>query len=425
MLFYLPVTKAWLRQLVLALVLICHSSLRGVIEFFRDLLDLKISQGTVHNIVKEAVPKARDVNQAQDLSKIRNGGHDEIFQATKPVLVGADLASTYCYLLSMEEHRDAETWGIHLLDLAQQGLKPQNIIADGGQGLRAGQSLAWPDIPCHADVFHPLWEFGKLASYLEHRACGLTSVREAIEKKMERAKKHAQGNKFSSQLAHVRGQEKTFANLAQDVRTMAEWMQNDILALAGPDRTTRQEMFDFVVEELRKLEPLCEHRISSVRRCLENQRDNLLAFSTILDQKLAEISRQFNVPPYLVYEICKLQGIEETSALHWQLASQIQKYLKGRFYDVQVAVIEAMSDTPRASSIIENLNSRLRNYFFLRKQLGPHYLELLRFFLNHRKFMRSERPERIGKSPKELLTGEKHPHWLELLGYTPFCRQAA
>ena len=30
-LFYLPVTKAWLRQLVLALVLICHSSYRGVV----------------------------------------------------------------------------------------------------------------------------------------------------------------------------------------------------------------------------------------------------------------------------------------------------------------------------------------------------------------------------------------------------------
>src|SRR5579884_2297228 len=34
-LFYLPVTKAWLKQLVLALILICHSSYQGVIELFR------------------------------------------------------------------------------------------------------------------------------------------------------------------------------------------------------------------------------------------------------------------------------------------------------------------------------------------------------------------------------------------------------
>ncbi len=76
----------------------------------------------------------------------------------------------------------------------------------------------------------------------------------------------------------------------------------------------------------------------------------------------------------------------------------------------------------RASSVIENLNSRLRNYFFLRRQLGPDYLILLRFFLNHRRFLRSEHSERVGKSPAELMTGTSHPHWLKLLGYQPFAR---
>jgi hypothetical protein len=38
-LFHLPVTKAWLRQLVLALVLIGHSLYRAVVELLRDLFD--------------------------------------------------------------------------------------------------------------------------------------------------------------------------------------------------------------------------------------------------------------------------------------------------------------------------------------------------------------------------------------------------
>ena len=37
-LFNLPVTKNWLYQLMLGLGLICHSSYRGVVELFRDLL---------------------------------------------------------------------------------------------------------------------------------------------------------------------------------------------------------------------------------------------------------------------------------------------------------------------------------------------------------------------------------------------------
>ena len=66
--------------------------------------------------------------------------------------------------------------------------------------------------------------------------------------------------------------------------------------------------------------------------------------------------------------------------------------------------------------MVENLNSRLRSYFFLRRQLGPDYLQLLQFFLNHRRFLRSEHADRVGQSPAELLTGQEHAHWLELLG---------
>jgi hypothetical protein len=76
----------------------------------------------------------------------------------------------------------------------------------------------------------------------------------------------------------------------------------------------------------------------------------------------------------------------------------------------------------RASSAVENLNSRLRTYFTLRREIGSDYLALLQFYLNHRRFPRSDRPERVGKSPAELLTGHEHPHWLELLGYAPFSR---
>ena len=89
---------------------------------------------------------------------------------------------------------------------------------------------------------------------------------------------------------------------------------------------------------------------------------------------------------------------------------------------VSAAVAELVSRTTRASSVIENFNSRLRGYFFLRRHLGSDYLALLQFFLNHRRFLRSERPERVGKSPVELLTGEVHPHGLEMLGCTRFSR---
>src|SRR3712207_9177512 len=69
--------------------------------------------------------------------------HDEIFQGATPVLAGVDAASTYCYLLAAERRRDADTWGVHLLDAAERGLRPDHTIADAGRGLRAGQDAAW------------------------------------------------------------------------------------------------------------------------------------------------------------------------------------------------------------------------------------------------------------------------------------------
>jgi hypothetical protein len=87
---------------------------------------------------------------------------------------------------------------------------------------------------------------------------------------------------------------------------------------------------------------------------------------------------------------------------------------------VRAAVADLPGRVVRASSLVENWNSRLRTYFLLRRHLGAEYLGLLQFFLNHRRYERSECPERAGRSPAELLTGQKHGHWLELLGYMRF-----
>jgi hypothetical protein len=106
----------------------------------------------------------------------------------------------------------------------------------------------------------------------------------------------------------------------------------------------------------------------------------------------------------------------------WQREERLWGQLGGKYARLRVEV-QTLAAGVRASSVVENLNSRLRNYFFLRKQLGPRYLKLLQFYLNHHRFERSERSEREGKSPREVLSGQQHEHWLELLGYKRF-RQA-
>ena len=127
-----------------------------------------------------------------------------------------------------------------------------------------------------------------------------------------------------------------------------------------------------------------------------------------------------DVDIFWIRKVLSLQAISSYDNLYWERSDQLWKRLGDCFYEIQEAIKDLTESTVRASSIVENVNSRLRNYFFLRKTLGQGYLELLQFFFNHRRFLRSARSERVGNSPTELLTGQKHAHWLELLGYSLF-----
>src|SRR5215218_6642940 len=74
-LFELAVTKTWLRQVIVALPLICRSSYRGVVEFLRDLLGLPVNLGHVQDVLQAATRQASVINRDQGLSGIRVGLH--------------------------------------------------------------------------------------------------------------------------------------------------------------------------------------------------------------------------------------------------------------------------------------------------------------------------------------------------------------
>jgi hypothetical protein len=427
-LFHLPVTKAWLRQATLGLTLICHSSYRGVVEFWRDLFDVSMALGTVHNIHQDVLTPARVANGQHDLAQVRIAGLDEIFQNRCPVLVGADIASTYCFLLSAEEHRAADTWGIRLLELADRGFAPEATIADFGNGIRGGQKLAMPDRPCWGDVFHALNELIPVVTYLDNRAYEAIALRSKLQRQKAALRQQGRSSQthqlqaLSRKLVLATKAEAQAVALADAVAVLTRWLRCDILAVSGLGYADRCALFDFVVAELTARAPLCPHRITPVCTLLRNHRDQLLAFAAQLDRDLANLAAEYQVSVDLVRQLLDLQASDCRQPRHWQQEAAWRQELRNHFYHLSAAVRDMADHVVRASSVIENINSRLRSYFFLRRHLGPDSLALLQFFLNHRRFQRSEHPERVAKSPAELLSGQSHRHWLELLGYTRFSR---
>jgi len=419
-LFHIPVTKDWLGQVVLALILNCRGSFRGVIKTFPDVFGTTISIGTVYNIIQDATLKACVTNSKQDLNNVRYGANDEVFHGNKPVLTGVDIPSLYCYLLSEEDQRDSDTWAIHLLDLVKQGFDPDYTVADFGSGLREGQKIACLHIPCHGDVFHIIQTLQELKRYFANRLKSRISYLETIEIKMEKAKIKGSPQKLSKILSNARKDKEKFDELSKSINILGGWMQHDILKTEGPDPETRRDLYNFIVDEIKKLESIHSHRIKSVRTTLENQRDTVLAFVDVLNLKFEFISQRYDVPLYLLWKLCELQRYSQSGVTYYDKEKELRQILKHQFYDLQSQVIEAMKNVHKASSSVENLHSRLSGYFSLRKHIGNNYLELLRFYLNHTPFLRSENPERVGKTAAEVLTKKQHPHWLEMLGYKRF-----
>ena len=96
-------------QAILGLTLICHSPFRGVSEFCSNLLDWPVSLGKVHNVLQEAVQRARSFNLSKTCPPSASVPTMRFSRVGGRCLWEPTFESTYCYLLSLEEHRDGDT----------------------------------------------------------------------------------------------------------------------------------------------------------------------------------------------------------------------------------------------------------------------------------------------------------------------------
>lgn len=415
---WLPVTADWMERVVVSSSLECHGSIRGIRAHVESITGVKISEGKVCDILATAILRAIGINEQHDLSRIRDGAHDEIFSQDTPVLVGVDPHSFYTYLMEPSCSRGEVAWGVAVLEKAQkQGLALKTSVQDAARGIRAGLTAAFPQIHMQGDVLHALMEVTELVSYLEGRAYAKLRKEQEQEKTMQRAKKRGQGNHHSKALAVSRKEARKAILLYEDFQILSRWFK-ETLDLVGPDLNSRRWIYDFVVAEM-KARSDQSHRIKPVVTYLIKQRDDLLAFVPKIYEGLEHVAAKHGLLLPVVELVYRQNGIPIEDPRYWKNQGEILRQAGSQATQLSEDVQRLLDKIVRASSAVENINSILRGYFFLRKTIGVDFLELLRFYLNHRRFRRSAKPERVGRSPYETMTGQKHPHWLELLGYTP------
>lgn len=421
-LFMLPVTRAWLHMFVLLLHFVCRASYRNIRCVMNLLLDTPISLGSIHNLLERTTTRVQELHQEEPLERARVGAHDEIYHAQRPILTGIDVPSGYCYLLQKHDQCDGDTWGVVLLELQDRGLDLDQVLADGGAGLRAGHREAGYDPPDY-DHFHLLAAAHDMTRYLGSRARRLERARERLETRMRRAARDNKQGRYSSKLGAARRQAQQARTLCDEVRCLVEWLGQDILTPNALEVGTRRELYRWVIEELAVREPECAHRLGPVRRLLENVEEQALVFATRLAHELESVRRAHHLKDEELEQVVELVGIEDISK-YWQRWSALRGVLGEKLEDALETVARVLGAVVRVSSEVESMHTRLRRGFRERRHVSQGYLDVQRFVLNHSRLERSRVSARQGRSPAEVLRDEQLPHWLEQLGYTLFKRAA-
>ena len=76
---------------------------------------------------------------------------------------------------------------------------------------------------------------------------------------------------------------------------------------------------------------------------------------------------------------------------------------------------EIVTGIKMASSMVENVNGRLRAYMNIKRHVSSNFYSLVQLHMNAKKYRRSRVASRKGHSPLELLTGKPWPEFIDLL----------
>jgi hypothetical protein len=240
------------------------------------------------------------------------------------------------------------------------------------------------------------------------------------EKERDAQKKAAQSASASGALGELVALEQTYATF----QLLAQWLQHDVLQLAGYSPDIRAALYDFIVAEMSMIAGRHPHRIDAIVTSLHHRRDALLDVANALNDPFAQLAAQYRISIDTVWHVCYITRYGIDHCAYHDQSSALESLMGAQYDELEDAVLAILEKTHRCSSMVENLHSRLRPHLPERKAVSQKRLGLLQFYLNHKPFMRSQHERLKNKTPAQALTGKPHLPWLEMLGFACFKRQA-
>ena len=389
--------------------------LKGSVGDIRLGLDLILgvsrSAGYISQKLKAVGEAAEGYNLGLRVPLPILGEADEIFQGRKPCLTLVDGRSFLVLNLTPAESRDGTTWGLTYLDMMERGFEFQDLVCDGGTGLRAGVEQAELVLPLYSDLFHVLQKAQVLTRSLEGAAYkSIETAERARRDDLEQRgiiRRRGRRLKIKLPLPQAELQE------AQAIESFDTWT--------------------WLLREIRlALEPISPvyHlvSVSQTKATLETalellkhlHHSHITTFANDLQKKMTQLLAPLAwLEPQLRPTLNTLDAQTQHFILWaWQHRQSLSPNLDTDFSEQLRPIVRSLWDTltlfHRSSSLAEAFHSWLRPYLQIHRGMPSWLLPLLQLFWNHHVF---ERGKRAGSSPLELAGVDDAPSFSHLLNH--------
>lgn len=357
---------------------------------------------------------------------------DEIFfQGRNPVLVSVDTHSLTVLKARIHPGLSKEAWQSHWSSLAQAGIETRGMTSDDGWMLRAARLEDLPDLAWQPDTFHAVsHRLGPILCRLERGA------HKAIEKEYERqafsatAAKPALKTRFGQQWAESRQKSAQAIETLENFRFLyqcilrqfdifdrhgrladAQKAENEVRTALELLRTLPVQGLSAELEAIAKNLPhlfnFLRHAGTIDEQLAQTLQPQTLPFWCTAWQYLKKANKSCRRPAYQAYAVRQAEDFLKLLEEHLGLDET-------SFAKLQQDVFDRLDQIVQSSASVETFNSFLRPFLNdSRDQLSQEMLNLIVFYYNHRVFKRGKRK---GKSPFEILSGQKtHHDWLDEL----------
>lgn len=405
-------------RFIVALSTVCQASLEEIRMMQEACFGKPYSIGKISGIISQYAEKAAQINEQVSLSSIKQIALDEVYQGDRPVLTGIDLDSTYIVMMVPAADRQKDTWEIELCLKKEQGLNPELSISDACSSILSAVPEVFDFVTVQIDVFHALKELGEeVEKEIRHGEADLDQYYD-LQKRVSGSRPHKKTiDKFHQSVMKLNDS----LQRADAFSILLGWTR-ELLAFPGYTVEETTELLGWILDSMEDLAGQ-KKKLREKIRTFRNNIPRTLRYLEMMFQKMSLVAKEKGFDPELFRELYLLRRNDPKGELYAEKWYELGKRIEPRWNEFQ-----QMTDcmhllvcaTKRASSLVENLNSRLRKVMNAKRMVPDKFFSLIQLYFNTKKYRRSQIPDRVGKSPMQMLLGEKEAiDFFTLLGFKP------